>query len=260
MKGYKAQSELVLSQLEPLLAEFEERGESVIVEGVHLSLNLVVPLLERHPSVVPFLVTISNETKHRERFAVRAKYMSLSPETNRYVKYFRPIRTIQEYLLGRAARHSIPSLNNTNVDRSVDAIHACAFSFLCLEAQRAGGWAPGERAERLLAEYNRLVSLRGAWSSKSMLTVIRSRRAEVDAAAGGGAAAEVGAGRSPLSDDERTFGTEVGRTDTEPGSVVEEDEEEEAQGRRRFAPPPTCRGQLTTLAELELEDGRGTVR
>jgi hypothetical protein len=217
----------VLTQLEPLLAEFEERGESAIVEGVHLSLNLVVPLLERHPAVVPFLVTISNETKHRERFAVRAKYMSLSPETNRYVKYFRPIRTIQEYLLGRAARHSIPSLNNTNVDRSVDAIHACAFSFLRLEARGPGG--PG-RASRLLAEYNRHLAARGAWSSKSMLTVLRSRRSE-DQTGGAGAAASVAAAepsavRPQSSDDERTLGTELWRTDTEPGSVAEEDDDE----------------------------------
>ena len=37
----------------------------------------------------------SNETKHRERFAVRAKYMTLEPTANKYVKYIRNIRTIQ---------------------------------------------------------------------------------------------------------------------------------------------------------------------
>lgn len=37
----------------------------------------------------------SNEAKHRERFAVRAKYMTLEPTVNKYVKYIRNIRTIQ---------------------------------------------------------------------------------------------------------------------------------------------------------------------
>ena len=48
-----------------------------MVEGVHLSLGLVKELMAAHHSIVPFLVHISNEAKHLERFAVRAKAMSL---------------------------------------------------------------------------------------------------------------------------------------------------------------------------------------
>ena len=111
--------------------------------------------MQRHPSVVPFLVHISNEAKHVERFAVRSKVMTLRPDGeagavqgragggageshsslsaapplhapatvpaatfslaaatdslaparpppaagNRYVKHFRSIRTIQDYLV-----------------------------------------------------------------------------------------------------------------------------------------------------------------
>lgn len=113
----------------------------------------------------------SNEAKHRERFAVRAKHMTLDPAGNRYIKYIRNIRAIQvlmcsticmhapltvlarvplamrfpsnehaplleldnsgllhvalqDYLVRRADRHSIPKVDNTNVDRSVATIHA----------------------------------------------------------------------------------------------------------------------------------------
>ncbi len=41
-----------------LIGGFEARRESVVVEGVHLSLNLVVRLMETHSSVVPFLLHI----------------------------------------------------------------------------------------------------------------------------------------------------------------------------------------------------------
>ena len=71
-QGYKAQSEMVLESLDRLIGACEGRRESMVVEGVHLSLNAVVRLMGRHPSIVPFLVHISNEAKHRERFAVRA--------------------------------------------------------------------------------------------------------------------------------------------------------------------------------------------
>lgn len=66
-------------------------------------------------------------------FQVRAKYMALEPSKNRYVKYMRAIRTIQEYLVARAQRHAVPSVNNTNVDRSVATIHATVIG--CLRRQ-----------------------------------------------------------------------------------------------------------------------------
>lgn len=82
------------------------------------------------------MVYITNEDKHMERFAVRAKYMTLDPAKNKYVKYIRNIRTIQEYLSNRADKHLVPKINNTNVDRSVAAIHATVFS--CLRRREAG--------------------------------------------------------------------------------------------------------------------------
>lgn len=93
-------------------------------------------LMKKHPSIVPFMVYISNEEKHLERFAVRAKYMTLDPAKNKYVKYIRNIRTIQDYLCKRADKHLVPKINNTNVDKSVATIHATVFS--CLRRREAG--------------------------------------------------------------------------------------------------------------------------
>lgn len=136
IEGFKAQSEMVIESLDRLITAWEERKESVIVEGVHLSLNFVMGLMKKHPSIIPFMVYITNEDKHLERFAVRAKYMTLDPNKNKYVKYIRNIRTIQEYLCHRADKHLVPKINNTNVDKSVAAIHATLFS--CLRRREAG--------------------------------------------------------------------------------------------------------------------------
>ncbi|ESQ37507.1 hypothetical protein EUTSA_v10002416mg [Eutrema salsugineum] len=136
IEGYKAQSEMVIDSLDRLITTWEERKESVVVEGVHLSLNFVMGLMKKHPSIVPFMVYIANEEKHLERFAVRAKYMTLDPEKNKYVKYIRNIRTIQDYLCKRADKHLVPKINNTNVDKSVATIHATVFS--CLRRRETG--------------------------------------------------------------------------------------------------------------------------
>lgn len=45
IEGFKAQSEMVIDSLDRLITSWEERKESVIVEGVHLSLNFVVIIL-----------------------------------------------------------------------------------------------------------------------------------------------------------------------------------------------------------------------
>jgi 2-phosphoglycerate kinase len=130
IQGFKAQSEMVMDSLDRLITAWEAKKESVVVEGVHLSLNFVMGLMKKHPSIIPFMLYIANEDKHLERFAVRAKYMTLDPAKNKYVKYIRNIRTIQDYLCKRADKHLVPKVNNTNVDKSVAAIHATVFSCL----------------------------------------------------------------------------------------------------------------------------------
>lgn len=45
VEGFKAQSEMVIDSLDRLITAWEERKESVVVEGVHLSLNFVVCLI-----------------------------------------------------------------------------------------------------------------------------------------------------------------------------------------------------------------------
>ena len=44
IEGFKAQSEMVIDSLDQLVTAWEERKESAIVEGVHLSLNFVVSI------------------------------------------------------------------------------------------------------------------------------------------------------------------------------------------------------------------------
>lgn len=63
------------------------------------------------------------QDKHRERMAVRSKQMTLHTKENKYIKYFDNIRTIQSMMLNTSDSCQIPSINNTNVDRSIAIIH-----------------------------------------------------------------------------------------------------------------------------------------
>ncbi|XP_057865642.1 P-loop NTPase domain-containing protein LPA1 homolog 2 isoform X2 [Cryptomeria japonica] len=175
IEGYKAQSEMVIDSLDRLITAWEERKQSVVVEGVHLSLNFVMGLMKKHPSIIPFMIYIANEDKHLERFAVRAKYMTLDPLKNKYVKYIRNIRAIQDYLCKRADKHLVPKVNNTNVDRSVDSIHATIFS--CLR-RRAGGehlYDQATNTVKIIDEEYRNRCTAASLSSKGMFKLIQRR-------------------------------------------------------------------------------------
>ncbi|XP_028791969.1 P-loop NTPase domain-containing protein LPA1 homolog 1-like [Neltuma alba] len=173
IEGFKAQSEMVIDSLDRLITAWEERKESVVVEGVHLSLNFVMGLMKKHPSIIPFMIYITNEDKHLERFAVRAKYMTLDPARNKYVKYIRNIRTIQDYLCKRADKHLVPKINNTNVDKSVAAIHATVFS--CLRRREAGEllYDPTRNTVTVVDEEYRNQCAANSLSSKGMFQLIQ---------------------------------------------------------------------------------------
>ncbi|XP_050212465.1 P-loop NTPase domain-containing protein LPA1 homolog 1-like isoform X2 [Mercurialis annua] len=175
VEGYKAQSEMVIDSLDRLITAWEERKESVVVEGVHLSLNFVMGLMKKHPSIIPFMIYITNEDKHMERFAVRAKYMTLDPAKNKYVKYIRNIRTIQDYLTKRADKHLVPKINNTNVDKSVAAIHATVFS--CLRRRETGEplYDPTTNTVSVVDEEYRNQCAANSLSSKGMYQLIQRK-------------------------------------------------------------------------------------
>ncbi|XP_029123000.1 P-loop NTPase domain-containing protein LPA1 isoform X2 [Elaeis guineensis] len=175
VEGFKAQSEMVIESLDQLITTWEDRKESVIIEGVHLSLNFVMGLMKKHPSVIPFMICIANEDKHMERFAIRSKYMTLDPEKNKYVKYFQNIRIIQDYLCNRADKHRVPKINNTNVDQSVATIHATVFS--CLRRREAGEqlYDPATNTVPIIDEEYRNQCAANSLGSKGMFQLIQRK-------------------------------------------------------------------------------------
>ena len=184
---------MVLPALMEAVAACARRRESVVVEGVHLSVEAALQLMhQHHPScwVVPFLVYISNESKHLERFAVRARYMALTAAKNRYVHFFQNIRTIQADMGARADAARLPKIDNTNVDRSVAMIHDVTLAAL-REAAAGGSLVdrPGEAGELtagpLLEKYEGCL-LKWPWSSKRMIETLRERGALKGGGGGGG--------------------------------------------------------------------------
>ena len=81
-------------QLDEVISKYQKRNESLIVEGVHITSQFISNMMKLYPSCVAFVICIKNEEKHKERFAVRSKQMTIDPKYNKYIKHFKSIRTI----------------------------------------------------------------------------------------------------------------------------------------------------------------------
>eukprot|EP00698_Gefionella_okellyi_P006150 TRINITY_DN1558_c0_g1_i5.p1 TRINITY_DN1558_c0_g1~~TRINITY_DN1558_c0_g1_i5.p1 ORF type:complete len:467 (-),score=85.40 TRINITY_DN1558_c0_g1_i5:999-2399(-) len=175
LKGYMEQSRLVTAQLDRILTACEERKETIIVEGVHLYTEFMVEMMRKHPTCIPFVIYISNDAKHRERFAVRARYMTLQPHANKYVKYFSNIRCIQKSIVKQADQHWIPLIDNTNVDKSLATAHATLVTCLRKLVMAQGKLFDEEQNKAVLLHdmYERV--LKASWRQKEALNVIQDK-------------------------------------------------------------------------------------
>jgi hypothetical protein len=112
----------VQTELTKVIERANSRNESIVVEGVHLTVGYLKQMMMKYPTCIPFVLHIKKKQKHGERFAVRAKNMTIDPKFNKYVGSLKQIRTIQDYLVKNSEEKLIPRIENHNVDRSVSMI------------------------------------------------------------------------------------------------------------------------------------------
>ena len=90
----------------------------------------MLKIMKKYKRVLPFAICISKESKHKERFAVRSKYMTLDSRNNKYVENFPNIRLIQKWFLEKADECLIPKVDNVNIDKSIDNIHQTIIQYM----------------------------------------------------------------------------------------------------------------------------------
>lgn len=172
IEGYQRQCKAVTDYLDNFILKCIKRKDSLVLEGVHLTSDYIVSLMKRFDNILPFFIFISNEAKHRERFAVRAKYMTLDKYNNKYIEYFENIRVIQKWNQESSNLYQLPTIDNTSIDRSIATIQDSIFHSLKHLYLN----------QKLFDKENNksMIKLRTtkpyAWSSKSMLKVIKTRK------------------------------------------------------------------------------------
>jgi 2-phosphoglycerate kinase len=115
--GFSRQSDLLCEKLESLLCYYESKGESVIVEGVHLLEKKVFQrLCQGRSTIIPFLITLADKDEHKKRLSSRvrdnAKNKDIS-KPNKYIQNFENISIIQNHLYDFAEKHQVNKRKRT---------------------------------------------------------------------------------------------------------------------------------------------------
>ena len=186
--GYHLQSSAICRRLHSLVRWLISTRTSAIIEGVHLLPSFLSFLTRRYSSphvlLLPFIIHISNETKHRERLASRSLSSSpttLSPPLNQYIAHFPSIRIIQQHLLSHVASAAFPAIDNTNVDRSVAAVHEMTLRVMARMGSGEEGGSGGGKGEGGGGGVGEVVRQevegvrKEAWGGKAMQRLLRMK-------------------------------------------------------------------------------------
>lgn len=104
--GFEHQAALLLPALKAVIERHRLEGEGLVLEGVHLTPDVLVKL--RAPEVVPLVVVVRSRDEHRRRFERRADRTGGRRAAARYLHHFGLIRLLQEHVLMRAAALGLP--------------------------------------------------------------------------------------------------------------------------------------------------------
>ncbi|MBU0761582.1 MAG: 2-phosphoglycerate kinase [Candidatus Altiarchaeota archaeon] len=118
--GFEEQSASVCVGVKALLERGISENKSMIIEGIHLLPSLIDDSYLSRENVFMFVLDVSDSKEHIERFHRRGK--ESSRKTSKYVKNFKTIRKIQEYIVEDARKNNIWVIENMNLRNTVNSI------------------------------------------------------------------------------------------------------------------------------------------
>lgn len=116
--GFERHIEPVLIGIESLIDRSLTEGLSIIIEGTHIVPGFMKEKYTSMPNIITIILTLSSEKMHKKRFSARAKVSSRPME--RYLKNFKIIRKINNYIVERAEENNIPVIENVSISQSVE--------------------------------------------------------------------------------------------------------------------------------------------
>ena len=113
--GFLDQSDKVLTGVKAVVNRAIKENVSLVVEGIHL-IPGVADLFKDKAHVVHIILTTLDEELHRGRFSSREK--SSQRTSKKYLKNFKAIRKIQDFIYQKAKEKDVPVVENIDFDET----------------------------------------------------------------------------------------------------------------------------------------------
>ncbi len=117
--GYEEQSRHITVGVEAVIQVALNSRDNSIIEGVHLSPNILDPSIISNPHVLMIFLYLEDKDEHMKRFHKRGASVK-NRQAERYTESFEDIRTIQSFLLEEAVKYDIPTIETNNFRQTID--------------------------------------------------------------------------------------------------------------------------------------------
>ena len=136
--GFRQQASQVAVGVEAIVDRGLTEGTNLVIEGVHLVPEVILGRYRDHPNVCPMVVYLSDEHAHRSRFYIRALGTAMRRPAEEYIRYFREIRQIHDYIVESATRVGVQTVENISIENTSDAAVEIVANRVSGIAEKAG--------------------------------------------------------------------------------------------------------------------------
>jgi 2-phosphoglycerate kinase len=119
--GFEQQAALLLPSLKLIIERHRQEGEGLILEGVHLTPDVLVHL--QHADTTILITAVQSRAEHQQRFLSRTVATSHRRAASHYLPKLGLIRLLQDHILLRATACDFPVLMTDTSDTLRQALH-----------------------------------------------------------------------------------------------------------------------------------------
>ena len=117
--AFETQVKYVSVGAEAVISRAEQEGINLVIDGIHLVPGYIDTEKE-NSKIFHFILYLKNKEEYINRFYARSYGTSRKAEL--YVKEFKRILEIQDFIVNKAKEHGVPLIENNSLDDSLDFI------------------------------------------------------------------------------------------------------------------------------------------
>jgi len=142
IRGFMSQVRMLHPAVDGIISRTLSEASSLVLEGVHLVPGTsMAQEAEPDAQVIRLLLVVEDEQSHRDHFAVRERQTASKRMEQAYVRHFREVRLLQDYLMDQARYAGTTIIDATDFDSAVEASlhHVLSSLFAGRDADAARG-------------------------------------------------------------------------------------------------------------------------